>query len=395
MHRRRPVARRSRFLVIVARTTMQITSNFDGGNILVRELASAEAHLEIRPDNAYDFFQWFYFRASGVRDQPLALHIDNAGGSSYPPGWKDYRAVASYDRQHWFRVPTSYNGERLTIRHTPAHDSVYYAYFAPYSHERHQDLVARCQLSPRARHELLGSTLDGRDLDLLVLGEPGPGKRVCWVIARQHPGETMAEWLMEGLLARLLDDEDPVARELLRRAVFYAVPNMNPDGSFRGNLRTNAVGANLNREWQAPSRERSPEVLFVRERMERTGVDFCLDVHGDEALPYNFIAGPDGVSSVTPAMVALQADYERLLARHSPDFQTEHGYDPVAPGQANMTMCTTFVADRFGCLSMTLEQPFKDTADSPHEALGWSPERCRKLGRANLDALLGVIDRLR
>ena len=375
---------------------MQITSNFDGGNILVRDVADPGAvHLEIRRDSASDFFQWFYFRASGVRDTALALHIDNAGASSYPPGWKDYRAVASYDRRRWFRVPTDYDGQRLTIRHTPAHDSVWYAYFAPYSHERHQDLVARCQLSPRCRHELLGQTVDGRDLDLLVIGEPAPHKRACWVIARQHPGETMAEWLMEGLLGRLLDHEDAVARALLERAVFYAVPNMNPDGSVRGNLRTNAAGANLNREWQEPSRERSPEVYHVRARMLQTGVDFCLDVHGDEALPYNFIAGPDGVASVAPAMRTLQDDYERLLMNICPDFQCTHGYDPVPPGQANMTMCTTWTADRFGCLSMTLEQPFKDTADAPHPELGWSPGRCRALGRANLDALLGVLDRLR
>ncbi|HEY8377549.1 MAG TPA: M14-type cytosolic carboxypeptidase [Nannocystis sp.] len=374
---------------------MQITSNFDGGNIIVRDIADpGDAHLEIRRDNNADFYQWFYFRACGVRGQPLALHLDNAGGSSYPPGWKDYRAVASYDRTRWFRVPTSFDGARLTIRHTPEVDSVYYAYFAPYSHERHQDLIATCQRSPRCRHELLGQTVDGRDLDLLVIGTPAASKRTCWIIARQHPGETMAEWLMEGLLARLLDDEDPLARFLLDRAVFYCVPNMNPDGSVRGNLRTNAAGANLNREWAAPTRERSPEVFYVRRRMEQTGVDFCLDVHGDEALPYNFIAGPDGVTSVTPRVQSLQDEYERLLERASPDFQREYGYEPAAPGAANMTMCTTFIADHFGCLSMTLEQPFKDTAGAPHD-LGWSPERCRKLGRANLDALAGVIDRLR
>lgn len=33
-----------------------------------------------------------------------------------------------------------------------------------------------------------------------------------------------------------------------------------PDGVFRGHLRTNAAGANLNREWAAPSAEESPEV---------------------------------------------------------------------------------------------------------------------------------------
>lgn len=67
------------------------------------------------------------------------------------------------------------------------------------------------------------------------------------LIARQHPGETMAEFFVEGLLERLYDTSDPVSRRLLELACFHVVPNMNPDGSVRGNLRTNARGTNLNR----------------------------------------------------------------------------------------------------------------------------------------------------
>ena len=44
----------------------------------------------------------------------------------------------------------------------------------------------------------------------------------------------------------------------------HVVPNCNPDGSYRGHLRTNAIGVNLNREWDKPSAERSPEVLAIR-----------------------------------------------------------------------------------------------------------------------------------
>lgn len=377
---------------------MKVSSHFDGGNIEIVDITRPDdAHLQIRRDSNSEFLQWFNFRVSEAQGVALTLHIDNAGETSYPPGWKGYRAVATYDRQHFFRVPTDYDGQRLTIRHTPTQGSVYYSYFAPYSHERHQDLIARCLAAAHVHHELLGHTLDGRDMDLLTVQARGdnPTPRTCWIIGRQHPGETMAEWLIEGLLARLLDPEDPVARELRRRAVFHVVPNMNPDGSFRGNLRVNAAGANLNREWQNPTPERSPEVLLVRQRMQQTGVDYCLDVHGDEALAYNFIAGPDGVPSFTKRQEALQLAYEQALVRASPDFQTVHGYDPTPPGQANMTMCTTYCADHFDCLAMTLEQPFKDTADTPNEAVGWSPERCRQLGRANLDALLAVIDNLR
>jgi hypothetical protein len=57
-------------------------------------------------------------------------------------------------------------------------------------------------------------------------------------------------------------------------------------------------------------------------------------------------------------------------------------------------MCSNYVAETFGCLAMTLEMPFKDNRAAPDERTGWSPTRCRKLGIANLDALLGVLDGL-
>ncbi len=50
-------------------------------------------------------------------------------------------------------------------------DAIYYAYFAPYSYERHQDLIAKCISHKAVRLEVLGETLDGHDIDLLRIGE--------------------------------------------------------------------------------------------------------------------------------------------------------------------------------------------------------------------------------
>lgn len=375
---------------------MQISSNFDGGNIEVVSAAKrTDLQVRIRPDNESEFFQWFYFRLSGARDQACTIHITNAGKVSYTKGFEDYKAVASYNRADWFRVPTSFDGKRLTIKHKPARDAVYYAYFAPYTMERHADLVAHCLMSPDVSGEVLGQTLDGQDLDLLRIGAPKRGRRVCWIIGRQHPGETMAEWWMEGLLERLTDPDDAVARQLLKHAVFYVVPNMNPDGSRRGHLRTNAAGVNLNREWNEPSMEKSPEVFLVRERMHKTGVDFCLDVHGDEGLPYNFVAGFEGIPSITDAQLALLEDYKATLARINPDFQTKRGYGKAPAGRANLAMCTNYVAEKFGCLAMTLEMPFKDATDTANPETGWSPARCRGLAWSCVDTLYALLDRLR
>ncbi len=373
-----------------------ISSAFDGGNIAcIAADDPGDIRLEILKDNESDFYQWFYFHLTGARGEACRLNIVNAGNAAYTKGWEGYQALASDDRQIWRRAPTSYKDGVLTIEHTPQSDSVWFAYFAPYTMERHGDLIARVQASPRVELSVLGKTLDGQDMDLVRVGEPGPGKRICWAVARQHPGETMAEWWMEGILDRLLDPNDTTTTALLDKAVFYLVPNMNPDGSRRGHLRTNAAGANLNREWSEPAMERSPEVFVVRQAMHETGVDFCLDVHGDEALPYNFLAGMMGIPSLSEKQKELQAAFDRALFAASPEFQTEHGYPSSPPGKGNLTMCANYVAEAFGCLSLTLEMPFKDNADRPEPEFGWSPERSRNFGAAHVDAIAAIVDELR
>lgn len=373
--------------------SVRVSSAFDGGNVEVLDTSDpSNVRLRIRRDAGGRFLQWFYFRVSGARGVPLVLHLENAGEASYARGFHGYSAVASSDRERWLRVPTSYDDRALTIRVTPDTDALWVAYFAPYSMERHADCIARWQRDPRVRLEVLGGTLDGQDLDALTLGG---GERRIWILARQHPGETMAEWFVEGLLDRLLDEDDPVSARLLEKATFHVVPNMNPDGSRRGHLRTNAAGINLNRAWLEPSLEESPEVFLVRERMHRTGVDLCLDVHGDEELPHNFAAGPEGIPSFSTHQADLLARFRSAFAQASPDFSADRGYPPAQPGQANMRLCTNYVAETFGCLAVTLEQPFKDTERRPHPSTGWSAERAVRLGRSALDVLAQLAGDLR
>jgi len=377
---------------------MHIHSAFDSGNIEVLETGGRRARLAIRKDNQSEFFQWFHFRLSGTPGETHELVIEGLQDSAYPEGWSGYAACASHDRgADWFRLPTRYDEARgaLTIEATLERPVLWIAYFAPYSLERHADLVARTAASGLARHDVIGTTLDGRPIDRFTFGEPGAGRPVCWMIARQHPGESMAEWWMEGALARLADPEDPVGRALRERAVLHVVPNMNPDGSARGHLRTNAAGVNLNREWSEPTEARSPEVHSVRGEMDRTGVDYCIDVHGDEAIANAFIAGFEGIRSLTARQGELFAAFVSDLDRRSPDFQTEQGYPKAAPGQGNLAMCTDQVAERFGAVAMTLEMPFKDAAVAPDPARGWSPERCRRLAGHCLDSLNALIPALK
>ncbi|OHC99930.1 MAG: hypothetical protein A2095_04485 [Sphingomonadales bacterium GWF1_63_6] len=375
--------------------TISISSGFDSGNIRILSITDtpggARAELEIVTDHQSDFYQWFHFRVAGAAGQEVELAIVNCGGSAYPDGWVDYKARVSEDREIWTQADTSYADGTLTIRLASDANVVWVAYFAPYSMERHHDLIAFAACQPGVAHRELGLTLDGQPVDLLTIGD---GPKQVWLYARQHPGESMAQWWMEGALERLTDEEDAVARLLRQQATIHLVPNMNPDGSRRGHLRTNAVGVNLNREWHDPSMERSPEVLLVRNAMDATGVDFAMDVHGDEAIPAVFIAGFEGIPSITDRQLSLYHRYRDTLAARTPDFQTRLGYPVAGAGRANLAMSTNQIAERFGAVAMTLEMPFKDNDDLPDAETGWSPARSMQLGRDCLAVLAEMIEAL-
>lgn len=376
---------------------LHISTQFDSGAI---EVVSLQDHrnieLNIRKDTAAEFAQWFHFALHGAAGLPVTLRFLNAGGCAYPDGWQGYRVVASHDRQHWFRIDTQFDGNVMTARMAPEANCVYFAYFEPYSWEQHLDLVGSAATSPHVTLERLGSTVQGRDMTMLRIthgdsATPDEQKKKVWLIARQHPGETMAEWFVEGFLERLLDADDSVSRALLERCVFHVVPHMNPDGAVLGNLRTNAAGANLNREWLEPTVERSPEVYWVRQKMMQTGVDLCLDAHGDEGLPYNFVVGSEGNDSYTPRQAELEVAFKNSWLDACPDFQDEHNYGLTERGKANPTLATNWIAKHFECLAFTIEMPFKDNANLPDPTVGWNGERSKRLGASVLQPLLAVL----
>lgn len=371
---------------------MKISSNFDSGNILVESIGeSGNIDLKIRKDTKSDYLQWFYFRLSGAEGQDCSISIDNAGDTSYPDGWEGYNVCCSYDREDWFRIPATFENGALKFAVTPEFNSMYFAYFAPFTYAQHQTLVHDAQTSSLCKIEVIGETVEGRDMEMLVIGEPSDSKKKVWVIARQHPGESMAEWFILGFLEKLLDQADSVSRKILQDACVYVIPNMNIDGSIAGNLRANTAGANLNREWESPSLERSPEVFHTLAQMDEIGVDLLLDVHGDEALPYNFVAGSEGIPSYDAYLEGLENKFKKSWMETCPDFQDTHRYDRDAPGSANMTICSNQVGERFHCLAYTIEMPFKDNADFPDTRYGWSDERSIVLGKSVLYPILNVL----
>jgi hypothetical protein len=179
----------------------------------------ARATLAIRRDNQSEFAQWFHFRVSGVAGRELDLAITGRtlrpipmAGPAIPPAFP--KIARNGPAPHRISIVgamaarcTSAIGPRATRCGSP---------ISPLFAERHNDLVSEAAASPGVAHHVLGLTLDGRSIDCLTLGT---GARQVWLYARQHPGETMAEWWMEGALELLTDPADPHGRALRQACV--------------------------------------------------------------------------------------------------------------------------------------------------------------------------------
>ena len=103
---------------------MKISTQFDAGSVVVKDLSNpADIRLALRPD-MLGVCPMVLLPFAGCGLSNCVMHFENAADAAYPLGWEDYQACASYDRQNWFRVPTSYENGVLTINHTPLSNSV-------------------------------------------------------------------------------------------------------------------------------------------------------------------------------------------------------------------------------------------------------------------------------
>jgi hypothetical protein len=108
-----------------------------------------------------------------------------------------------------------------------------------------------------------------------------------------------------------------------------------------------------------------------------------------------FLGGPLEIPSRSQRLAGLFRRFEDAWAAASPDYELGHPYPGGAPTEADLRMAWNWIAERFSCLSVLLEQPFKDTSWWQDPVQGWSPERAIRLGESLPPAILGVLSDLR
>jgi hypothetical protein len=160
--------------------------------------------------------------------------------------------LISEDDRQWTSVPTeSLPGDRVRLHVEMPGPQLYVARVEPYRLSDLDRFLAAIRTHPLVHITPVGKTVQGRELEIVRIGNPAAPHRV-FLRARAHPWEAGGNWIVEGVVRRLLrDDED--ARRFLERYCLYVMPMANKDGVALGRTRFNLQGRDLNRNWDKPA----------------------------------------------------------------------------------------------------------------------------------------------
>jgi hypothetical protein len=279
---------------------------------------------------------WYYFRLDDAAGREITLDlVDLVGEYNYSSVdlsvTKTTRPASSYDNENWQffsdrEVQWNNQTTSLRLRFIPLKDHMWIAHVPPYTTRDLAHLLAASGDSPYLHKEVVGKTVERRDMLLLTVTNPSvsdANKKVLWLMARQYAWEASTSWVAEGAL-RFLLSSDPRAGRIRDEAVFKIFPMADPDGVARGGVRYNDHGYDLNRNWDAVDPKLMPEIAAQRKAMldwvDAGGrFDLFLSMHNTNG---EYLEGP--LSAGRPQIQqSVQRFFDLLVANTS--------FNPVGP----------------------------------------------------------------
>jgi len=217
------------------------------------------------------------------------INLDNVWNGQLGSVARELKTVVvSEDGKEWRPVALeSLPGDRVRLAIEMPGPSLYIARVEPYRLSDLDRLLSSIRTNSLVEIETIGKTVEGRDLEIIRLGHVQARYRV-FLRGRAHPWESGGNWVLEGLIHRLLQD-DELARKCLGRYCTYILPMANKDGVARGRTRFNLEGKDLNRDWDKPADPRvSPENYVLEKWLEgmiHSGrpPELALELHNDGA----------------------------------------------------------------------------------------------------------------
>jgi hypothetical protein len=313
----------------------------------------------------------FHFRLQAAKGTKFTLefkNLDNVWNGKHGSVAKEIlQVVTSLDGKTWTPVRTeSPEPGRVRVTLEMPAEALFVARAEPYRLSDLNRFISEIKSNPLVKIEPIGKTVQGRELEIIRVGRAEAPNRV-FLRARAHPWEPAGNWVVEGLVRRLLKGDAEAERCLASYSVCI-MPMANKDGVERGGTRFNLGGWDLNRKWDKPADpiyapentalERWLEAEIQAGRRPTLALDFHND--GSGLLHLSRPEGPEGEKHL-----ARMAVFEKYLREHTwfvegstkPSFQ-----NPGSLGEGFFT--------RFGIDAAILEFNCNDIAGLKEPALG-------------------------
>jgi hypothetical protein len=264
----------------------------------------------------------WHFRVEAPKGSQLTIVLNNQlniyNGREASPASEETITFVSPDGEHWQAMETELLDEhRLRFQLRMQRDQMYVARLEPYRLSDLKRLLDELSISPHVNVQQIGKTVEGRPLEIIRVGHESAPHRLL-VRARAHAWEPGGNWVIQGMLRRLVQSDDRAAQFRARYCV-YVMPMANKDGVVRGWTRFNVRGKDLNRNWDAPADIRfAPENYALEEwivAMNAKGQkpDFMIDFHNDQGGRVH-ISRPN---VDLDAYLEFMQRFERLLRKHT------------------------------------------------------------------------------
>lgn len=233
---------------------------------------------------------------------------------------KEFTAVSiSEDGRTWHVIPVD-NSSGTSVRFSleMTKPRLFVARIEPYRLSDLSRFLDVIRADPNVEITTIGKTVQGRDLEIVRIGNPAAPHRV-FLRARAHPWEPGGNWVVQGLVTRLLRG-DADARRYLSQTCYYIMPMANKDGVALGRTRFNLLGKDLNREWDKPADgELAPENRALEQWLERMiaqgqAPHLAIELHNDGGGLLHISRPP--VPNL-PQHLARMALLEKLLRQHT------------------------------------------------------------------------------
>ncbi|CAL2033425.1 unnamed protein product [Caenorhabditis brenneri] len=386
--------------IIPGQGNLVFEASFESGNLgRVDKVSCSEYDLFIRPDTLNNKYRvWFYFECkNATENQRIIFNIVNFSkqrtlfemGIAAP-------VVKSNAQNSWARIPSRHIYYYRSSQHNDrwilsfafifeSSDPVQFAYCIPYTYGQLQSWLSELDARkyPFFHRDLLAHTVQKRRVDLITIdGSPDTfqgSKKMVFLTARVHPGETPSSHVMHGIIEFLVSKDDR-AQKLRKVYCFKIIPMLNPDGVYLGNYRCSLMGYDLNRMWRSPSDWAHPSIFAVKNLLTQYDNNpqaqtvIYVDLHAHSQKPNCFLYGNVSMTAVSCFWVTVdifkkkqqfpveekttsrQLWLPHLLAELSEDYSlefTQFNTDVEKAGTGRRTM-----GDLLSCLCYTLEVSF-------------------------------------